>query len=113
MIVIFALMAAMVTQTSNFIAVKLFDPSEPLLSALKIAVFTLPLAFMTTIFFNIYYGSGHLSFSYATLNVIAIGLAICFGFVVHLMLGSKPISSYELIGCGFIIAGAALIIINK
>lgn len=113
MVVIYALMAAIVTQTSNLIAVKLFDLNQPVFSALKIACYTLPLAFMATIFFNMYYGSGHSSFSYSTLNVIAIALSVSIGVLVHLILGSKPLSFYEIIGCSFIVIGVAVIVANK
>lgn len=109
-LLIFVFAAVAATQVSNFIAVKLYSIDAPIISALKAAMFTLPLAFVATVFFNLFFGSGHLTFSYSTLNTMAIGLAILIGIFVHFLVGSAKINPYELAGSVLIVAGVALII---
>ena len=111
--IIFILAATFATQASNFIAIKIFDINDPYISALKAAMYTVPLAIVATVCFNIYFGSGHTSMSYAALNAIAIGTAILIGSIVHLILNSHQLSLIELVGCALIVAGIAVIIFKK
>lgn len=109
-LLVFTAVAA--TQVSNFVAVKIYSIDAPILSAFKAAIFTLPMAFVATVFFNLFFGSGHLTFSYSALNTMAIGLAIFIGTFVHFLIGSSKINAYELTGSLLIVAGVALIIIK-
>lgn len=111
-LLLFVLTAVAATQVSNLIAVKLYSIDAPFLSALRAAMFTLPIAFIATLFFNLFFGSGHLTFSYSALNTMAIGLAILIGIIVHYLIGSSRINVHELAGSLLIIAGVALIILK-
>lgn len=111
-LIFFVITAVAATQVSNFVAVRLYSIDAPFLSALKAAMYTLPLAFIATVFFNLFFGSGHLTLSYSSLNTMAIGLAILFGIFVHFLIGSSKINHYELAGSLLIVAGVALIIIK-
>lgn len=111
-LIAFVITAVAATQVSNFVAVRLYSIDAPYLSALKAAMFTLPLAFVATLFFNLFFGSGHLTFSYSALNTMAIGLAILFGILVHFLIGSSKMNLYEMAGSLLIVMGVALIIIK-
>lgn len=111
-LLLFILAAVTATQASNLIAVKIYSIDEPVISAFKAAIFTLPLAFIATIFYNLFFGSGHLTFSYSSLNTVSIGLAILIGILVHILIGSNRINMFEIIGSILIVLGVAIIILK-
>lgn len=90
------------------------DGVVSLVDALKIAGMTLPLIFMATTGFAIYYGRGEKFFSYPAMVIYAHICALIIGILIQVfILKVKETNAVELIGVGICLAGLGISIYSK
>lgn len=90
------------------------DGLVSLVDALKIAGMSLPLIFIATTGFAIYYGRGDKFFSYPAMVVYAHVCALIIGILIQVfILKAKETNVVELTGVGICIAGLLMSIYSK
>lgn len=90
------------------------DGMVSLADALKIAGMALPLIFIATTGFSIYYGRGDKFFTYPAMVIYAHIFALIVGVVIQVfILKAKETNVVELVGIGVCIAGLVISIYSK
>ncbi|HTF84360.1 MAG TPA: hypothetical protein VL987_07250 [Cellvibrio sp.] len=90
------------------------DGLVSLVDALKIAGMSLPLIFVATTGFAIYYGRGDNFFSYPAMVIYAHVCALIIGILIQVfILKAKETNVVELAGVGICMAGLAISIYSK
>lgn len=85
-----------------------------LVDALKIAAFTIPLTFIATTGFTIYYGRGNQFFSYPAMVIYAHIGALAVGILIQVfILKAKETNAIELAGLAICVVGLAISIYSK
>lgn len=104
------LLATVLVQIPNVIAVGKIDNSSTLGSCIWIALMSAPISVAATTFFSYYYGKGTASMSYPALSTMALGLSLITSMCVHgFILKSKPISVFDTLGVSMIVIGFLVI----
>lgn len=90
------------------------DGLVSLVEAMKIAGMVLPLIFIATTGFTIYYGRGEKFFSYPAMVIYAHICALIVGILIQvIILKAKETNVVELVGIGVCIAGLMMSIYSK
>lgn len=85
-----------------------------LVDALKIAAFTLPLTFIATTGFTLYYGRGDQYFSYPAMVIYAHICALMIGILIQVfLLKNKETNIVEITGLGICFLGLVISIYSK
>src|SRR5690606_22045131 len=85
-----------------------------LVDALKIAAMTIPVTFIATTGFTIYYGRGDQYFTYPAMVIYAHTAALIAGFLIQVfILKAKEINFVEIAGLLICVSGLAISIYSK
>lgn len=84
------------------------------MKAAKISLVTLPITFVATICYTIFYGRGHLFMSYPMLSVMAKVAAIAVALIIQVWwLNNRQTNMIEMVGVTIAIAGTTIAILNQ
>lgn len=105
--------ATILTQIPNLLGVNNAQ-NLTFLYALKISLITLPITFLATALYTIFYGKGALYFSYPSLAIIAKVFALLSALIINVyIIKTKNINIVEVLGVIIALTGTILIIYNE
>jgi hypothetical protein len=111
MIWLYIILANLLVQIPNIIAIKYFGHSMTLKDAFKLASFTIPIGFFASTCFTLYFSRASELLSYPIMNLINIGVNVLVGFLVgFFVLKSTDGHWIDYIGVCFILSGVLMII---
>lgn len=115
-VVLLALVLATICiQIPNLLGMAAVDSNNlTVLTASKISLITLPVSFVATTCFTLFYGKGHLYLSYPSLSVIAKAAALLVAFVVQVLwLHSRETGAVEMVGISIALIGTTTALFHK
>lgn len=113
---VWLLVATVFVQVPNLLGIhdRQQDGALDVWTAAKIALFTVPLTFIATTGFTLYYGRAEQHFSYPAMVIYAHVAALIIGIVIQvIILKSKETNILEVAGLGICVFGLVLSIYSK
>jgi hypothetical protein len=109
------IVATVFVQVPNLLGIDRQQNGElDVLTAAKIAFFTVPLTFVATAGFALYYGRAEQYFSYTAMVIYAHAAALVIGIIIQIgILKSRQINFLEIIGMLICVAGILLAVCSK
>lgn len=114
MIYLSIILATLCIQVPNIWAIKAFDKSPTIPTAMFVALMCLPASFLATASYAFFYGKGYQFFSYPASAVLAYGTSMLMSIVIQILfLGGRHYSAMEVIGSLMILTGMSVVIYFK
>lgn len=98
---------------ANWVAVKHIDGANFIPSVFRIGLWVLPLTYLSTVGFSIFYGMGATRMPYALLAILATATSLLVSLLITVLVQKVTPSPIQLTGTCLLIAGVGLILFDR
>jgi hypothetical protein len=110
----YIILANLLVQIPNILAIRLFGHDITYMSAIKLGFCVIPIGFIASICFTLYFTRSTATIDYAIVNMINIGINIIIAFCVGIfILKSNQLHWLDYAGVIFIVVGIIIIIFKN
>lgn len=108
------LAATAVTHLMNILSIRWLEATNPVWSSIKAAAIMIPLSFVATALYSLFYSTGSQQIPYITLSVVAIAISLVLGAAVQgWLIHSRALNMYDAAGLLFVSIGILFFVLAK